>query len=54
MFKRKREKTVEVQQAFEKAIEETEKLKEESKDCYDYQDKVIEYLGTLGFQRVQK
>lgn len=48
------EDTFEVQNTFKEAIENMDELKKKSKDCYDYQDKVIEYLQTLGFQRVQK
>lgn len=48
------EDSIEVQNTFDEAIKDIEKLKNKSKDCYDYQNKVIEYLKTLGFQRVQK
>lgn len=48
------EDSIEVQNAFNEAIKHMENLKNESEDCYDYQNKVIEYLKTLGFQRVQK
>ena len=43
-----------VQKQFEEAIGNLEKLKNSSNDCYEFQDKVIEYFRTLGFERVQK
>ncbi|MCI8384339.1 MAG: hypothetical protein HFJ33_05720 [Clostridia bacterium] len=48
------EDTIEVQNSFNEAIKNLEKLKKESEDCYDYQNKVIEYFKTLGFLRIQK
>ena len=43
-----------MQKRFEEAIENLENLREMSSDCYDFQDRVIEYFKTLGFERVQK
>lgn len=43
-----------VQKSFEEGIENLENLSKESSNCYEFQDKVIEYFKTLGFERVQK
>lgn len=43
-----------VKNDFQKAIENLENLRKTSADCYEFQNKVIEYFKTLGFERVQK
>lgn len=43
-----------VQKQFEEAIGNLENLKNSSNDCYEFQDRVIKYFRTLGFERVQK
>lgn len=48
------EDTEEVREKWNNSFEELETIKKECKEPMEYQSKVINYLRTLGFLRIQK